>query len=449
MRNKHTRLRSLLFSTFLLIFAQNALSQGGSPLTLQQCIEYGIAHNASLMKAELETEKSDYKLTEARSGYLPQVTGSIQLIDNLKLQTVLLPGEFVGAPGTKVPVQFGTLYNLTGGLDASQKIYDQSSIEAIKIAKQNAQLSELSTQKSKEQLTYDLANAYYSAQITLTQRNLIQANLSKVDTLLQVTTVQFENGFVKKVDVNRLQVNKTNLETELANSKSNYDQQLMLLKYYMGMPLEETISLPEISATEKVETKLIGVDNISSTDSEILKMQQTLYSMNIRQIQAGYLPTFSVAFHAAAQFQQNDLRLFAKDASWYPTSYVAFNLNIPIFDGMSKTSRISQMRVQMKQNELDQQYLNQSINMQVANAQNKLTVNLSALETQQRNIELATEVYESTRVQYTNGNIALTEMVNAENELRVSQTNYLTALVQARLAELELIKATGNYNSIK
>jgi outer membrane protein TolC len=449
MRIKNTRLRSLLFPTFLFFLAQNATAQGGSPLTLQQCIEYGLTHNPSIMKAGLETEKSDYKLTEARSEYLPQVSGSVQLIDNLKLQTMVLPGEFVGQPGTTVPVQFGTLYNLTGAVDATQKIYDQSSIEAVRIAKQNAQLSELNTQKTKEQLTYDLANAYYSAQVTLTQQNLIQANLSKVDTLLQVTRVQFENGFVKKLDVDRLQVNKTNLQTELANSKSNYEQQLMLLKYYMGMPLEETISLPEISATEKIETKLLGVDNISSTDVQILQTQQALYNMNIRQIQAGYIPTLSVAFHGAAQFQQDDLRIFSKNASWYPTSYLAFNLNIPIFDGMSKTSRISQMRVQLKQNELDQQYLNQSINMQVANAQNKLTVNLSALETQQRNIELANEVYETTRVQYSNGTIALTEMVNAENELRVSQTNYLTALVQARLAELELIKATGNYNSIK
>lgn len=449
MKTTKTRSVKMLLSVMMLTLVGSAFGQGSGPLTLQQCIEYGTTHNASVMKADLETQRTDMKQLEARSGYLPQVSGSVQLLDNLKLQTMLLPGEFIGQPGTKVPVQFGTVYNLTTGVEANQKIYDPSTIQAMKIAKQNVQLSELNEQKTKEQLTYDIANAYYSAQITLTQRNLIQANLSKVDTLLQITSVQFENGFAKKMDVDRLTVNRTNLQTELANSKSNYDQQLMLLKYYMGMPLDQEISLPEITPGDQVSSNLISSENVANVDAQILQAQQTLYALNLKQIRTGYLPTFSMTFHAAAQFQQNDLRIFAKDANWYPNSYLGFNLSIPIFDGLSKYSRTSQMEVQIKQLEFDQQYLNESINMQVSNARNKLSVNLSAVETQQRNIELANEVYETTRSQYTNGNISLTEMATAENELRVAQTNYLTALVQARIAELDLIKATGNYNEIK
>lgn len=447
MRKKRTLLRKALFPTILLVLAGNAFGQGTAPLTLQQCIEYGLAHNVSVMKADLEVQKTDMKRTDARSAYLPQVNGSVQLIDNLKLQTMLLPGEFIGQPGTKVPVQFGTLYNLTGAVDATQKVYDPSTIEGMKIAKQNVQLSELNARKTKEQLTYDIANAYYSAQVTLTQQNLTQANLAKVDTLLEVTMVQFNNGFAKKIDVDRLKVNQTNLQTELANSKSNYEQQLMLLKYYMGMPLEQDMNLPEISPAEKLGALITG-ESVNSVDAQILTTQQQIYNSNLRQIKAGYLPTFSLTFHAAAQFQQNNLRMFSKDANWYPNSYLGFNLNIPIFDGLSKYSRASQMKIQLKQIEFDQQYLNENIKMQISNAQNKLKVNLAALETQQRNIELANEVYETTRVQYSNGMISLTDMVNSENELRVAQTNYLTALVQVRIAQLDLIKATGNYNAI-
>lgn len=446
---KTKRQRSLITLAGLLLAVSNAFGQSSNPLSLQQCIDYGVAHNATVVKADLETQKTEFMRDEVRAAYLPQVNGNVQLIDNLKLQTMLLPGEFVGQPGTKVPVQFGTLYNLTAGIDATQQIFNPGAIQAMKIANQTQTINSLNQQKTRQQLTYDIANAYYAAQITLTQRNLIEANLNKIDTLLQLTTVQFNNDFAKKVDVDRLQVNLTNLQTELANSKSNYEQQLMMLKFYMGMPLDETIAVPEISMNEKASTTLVNPENISNVDSQLLQAQQQLNELNIKQIRSGYLPTLSMTFHTAEQFQQNDLRIFGKDANWYPQTYLAFNLNVPIFDGLTKRSKVQQTQIQMKQLEADQQYLNSSIKMQVANSVNKLTVSLSSLETQKRNIELANEVYKTTQVQYQNDAISLSELVNAENELRVAQTNYLTALIQARMAELELIKATGNYNEIK
>ena len=42
----------------------------------------------------------------------------------------------------------------------------------------------------------------------------------------------------------------------------------------------------------------------------------------------------------------------------------------------------------------------------------------------------------------------MTELVNSENALKEAQTNYLTALVQVKLAELDLIKTTGNINTV-
>ena len=449
MKTKSNLKLRTLFSFVVLMLTHQLYSQTTDGLTLQQCIEYGTAHNTAVKKAELSIESADYGKMEARAAYLPQVSGNVNLLDNLKLQTMLLPGEFVGQPGTKVPVQFGTKYNLTAALEANQKLFDPNAYQTMKIAKQNTVVSQLNAQKTKEQLSYDIASAYYSAQITLTQRNLVVANLEKVDTLLQLMQIQLDNGFAKKVDVDRLQVNRTNLQTELDNSISNYEQQLLLLKYYMGMNLDEPLAIQVIDEKDNALTGLVGSESISTIDMQLLESQKQMYALNLQQVRYGYLPSLSMTFHSAAQFQQNDLRLFAPDASWFPNVYLGFNLNIPIFDGMSKYARASQIRIQMKQNELDLENLNASIKMQLASAQNKLTVNLKSLDVQQRNINLANEVYATTRSQYTNGMISLSEMVTAENDMRLAQSNYLTSLVQARIAALEIIKITGNYNTLK
>jgi len=86
--------------------------------------------------------------------------------------------------------------------------------------------------------------------------------------------------------------------------------------------------------------------------------------------------------------------------------------------------------------------------MQRTNANNKLRMNKTALENQLRNIELAQNNYETTRIQYVAGIGSMAELVNAETSLKESQTNYLKALIQVKLAELELIKTTGNISSI-
>ena len=42
----------------------------------------------------------------------------------------------------------------------------------------------------------------------------------------------------------------------------------------------------------------------------------------------------------------------------------------------------------------------------------------------------------------------MTDIVNAETSLRDAQTNYLRALVQVKLGELDLIKSTGNIRTL-
>jgi outer membrane protein len=433
----------LALMTGRMSFAQ---SQAG-PLTLQQCIQYGLTNNAGVLKSRLETDRTVEKKAETRAGYLPQVNGTVSLIDNLKLQTSILPGEIIGQPGTMVAVQFGTKYNVTAGIDATQVIYDQGLIYSMKITEQSTKISEINAKKTEEQLIYDIASAYYAAQVSLTQKTIVQSNLTQVDTLLKVTGIQFENGFAKQLDLDRLMVNQTNLQTDLATSEMNYQQQLMLLKYYMGMPLETPVELPVITGNEQGGS-LINTETLNRTDLDLIQAQKDLYALNLKQLKAGYLPSLTMNFRTALQIQQNDLRIFASDADWFPNAYVGVNLNIPIFDGLARNSRVNQMKIQIRQTELDEQYLNESLKMQRTNATNKLNTNKLSLESQQRNIDLARKVYETTQAQYVGGIATMTDLVNAETSMKEAQTNYLRALVQVKLAELDLIKTTGNITSL-
>jgi len=447
-RIKHKLQPVLLLLVILLssttLFAQTSTNR----MNLQQCIQYGMSNNATILKSQLEVQRSQEQRVQTRANYLPQVNGSASITDNLQLQTSIIPGEFFGQPGQNIAVQFGTQYNVQMGIDARQTLYDQSLIYGLKMSEQNTKLSAFTAKKTEEQLIYDIASAYYAAQVTYTQQSIVQSNLVQIDTLLKITRVQLENGFAKQLDIDRLLVNQTNLQTELENSILNYQQQLLLLKYYIGMPQETAIELPIITGEQQVSGILIDVEALSQTDLNIIQAQQELNALTLKQIKAGYLPTLALNFHTGLQAQQNDLRIFGKDANWFPNSYVGLSLQVPIFDGLAKQSRTKQVKLQIQESELDKQYFLEGLKMQRTNANNKLRMNKTALENQLRNIELAQNNYETTRIQYVAGIGSMAELVNAETSLKESQTNYLKALIQVKLAELELIKTTGNISSI-
>ncbi|AEA45712.1 TolC family protein [Fluviicola taffensis] len=438
---------SLLMLLSLLAGSMSFVRAQSGQMSLQQCIQYGLSKNSGILKSQLEIDRTNEKKNETRADYLPQVSGNIQLMDNLKLQTSILPGEMIGQPGTQVAVQFGTKYNTSLGLDAKQVIYDQSLIYSMKLTKQSSKVSEINARKTEEQLIYDIASAYYAAQVSFTQKKLIESNLAQVDTLLKITKIQFDNDAAKQLDLDKLTVNFTNLQTDLATSNTNLQQQMMLLKYYMGMSLDQNIELPVIPLKEQAAV-ITNTESLNNTDLELIQAQREVYSVTLQQIKAGYLPSLSLNFHAGVQNMQNDLRIFEKGAQWFPTSYIGLNLNVPIFDGLAKNSRVKQTKIQMEQSELEEQYLTENLKMQRANANNALTANRAALESQQRNIELAKRVYETTQAQFVGGIATMTDIVNAETSLRDAQTNYLRALVQVKLGELDLIKSTGNIRSL-
>lgn len=354
-KTQNRRLSLLMLLALLAGSMSFARAQSGE-MSLQQCVQYGLTNNKGVLKSKMDIDRVNEKRAETRSEYLPQVNGTISFQDNLKLQTSILPGELAGQPGTQIPVQFGTKYNTTAGVDAKQVLYNQSLIYAMKLTRQNMKVSEINVKKTEEQLIYDIASAYYSSQISLTQKKLVESNLSQIDSLYKITQIQFENDAAKQLDLDKLTVNKTNLQTELITSNSNYEKQLLLLKYYMGMPLDASIEIPAVNINEQ-SAAMIDTKSLNNTDLELVQAQREIYSVTLQQIKAGYLPSLSLNFQASVMNMQNNLRMFEKGAQWFPTSYVGLNLSIPIFDGLAKNSRVKQTKIQIEQSVLEEEYL--------------------------------------------------------------------------------------------
>jgi len=326
-------------------------------------------------------------------------------------------------------------------------LFDPGILTGVRLANQSIELTALSEDLTEEQLLYNIAQAYYGAQITATQKEILQHNLQNMDSLVIIARIKYENDFILKTDLDRVIINQSNLQTQLATLEMNYEKQLRLLKYYTGMPIDSAIQVGP--ATAEIATPQVEEFNSSNTvDMRLLQMQQEMYYLNIKQIQSGYIPSVSLSFRYAYMAQQNDLNVFGSGSQWYPMSYLTLNLSVPIFDGFAKHRRVQQVQIDMDKNKLDQEYTKSYLDMQYQNALTNLDISTTSLALYKENIELAEALYNTTRKQFQGEVSSLSDLLNAETALNQAQSNYMSALIQIKLAQLDLLKSTGNIKLI-
>ena len=84
-----------------------------------------------------------------------------------------------------------------------------------------------------------------------------------------------------------------------------------------------------------------------------------------------------------------------------------------------------------------------SIDNEVVTSRNTLRTSIAAMDYQQKNMELAEEVYRQTKKKYEVGTGSSTDLTTAQKDLQQAQTNYINALYDAIIAKVDFLNATG------
>jgi len=243
-----------------------------------------------------------------------------------------------------------------------------------------------------------------------------------------------------------LKVNQVNLSTDLDQVETTYAQQINMLKYYLGTPQNETIAIDENTSASILSDYTASFDK--RTEIQLLYKQQELNQEDIKQVKAGYLPTLTGFLRYSQMNQTNEFAFSGANANWNETAVLGLRLNIPLFDGFTKSHRLQQKKITMAQTNLRINDTKAMMATQYQNSLVKLQKQQDILGKQKLNVTLAKEVYSSIENQYKQGITTLTDLLNTENSLKTAQNSYLKALVELKVAELEFVKANGKIRDI-
>ncbi|MFM7727613.1 MAG: TolC family protein, partial [Flavobacteriales bacterium] len=250
----------LLLMAFLAIKGVSASeSDSTSRLSAREAIDYALAHHKDIANANLDAKISDAQVKEIIGIGLPQLNGSVDIKDFFELPTNLIPGEFFGgAPWSFIPVKFGTQWQSTAGITASQLLFDPSYLVGVQATKTIRELANKNLTRTRIETAASVYKAYYALLLVRERRKVIDANVARLFKLKKDTKALYNNGFVEKIDLDRVNLAYNNVVSE--KEKMNNMELITenLLKYQMGMNMSEILVLTDSLDIEKVKDLSTG-----------------------------------------------------------------------------------------------------------------------------------------------------------------------------------------------
>lgn len=408
---------------------------------LNQLLDLAMKNDFSIQSARLEELKTNARISEVKSGLLPSVNVSGDYKRYFKIPGQVVPASAFGGPeGEYSTLAFGLPYNLSTTAQVTQALYNPSVKYALKAANLNRELTSLSTLKTKEDVAYHVTDAYYNLVTVVQQMSFLDSNLISLDRLHKVSNLLYENKLGQRVDVDRILINKTTTETQLASLKDNYSQLVNLLKYYTGTPQSDKLRIL-VNVRDVALPGSSDWDRMRRTDVALLQKQKDLNELQDRNIRSGLMPTVNaygvanIAFYAKAGENST-----FQDVPGY---WAGLQLNWNVFDGLARKAKRSQNQIDREKLDVQLRQVKESILMEEANARNKFGVEQKNISAKRDQVALAEKVYKQIQLQFKEGTVSLTDVIQSENSLLDAQSNYLTSLVQLLKAELEWKKATG------
>lgn len=425
---------------FVSTFAQKTL-------TLEECLRIGIENNLSLETSRNEMRKAKHLLSENRAKLLPQINAVAGFNDNFNPPVSVTDGTAYGNPYN---VTKTLQYNASAGLQLQMPLYNQTVYTAIDIARTMNNLNHLSYQKAREDLMLQISKMYYLGQNTMEQLTLIQENITRLQELRDITLAFFDNGMAMEVDVKRVNINLENQQVQYDNAKSMLVQQLNLLKYVIDYPAEEEIALTPVN-TENIESVSLTGLRADLYELQLLNSQEKLAEQQKNLIRQGYFPSLTLTgswMYSAYTDKARNWFHSGPSNHWYPSTGLSLTLHVPIFDGLDKRARIRKAKIDQENAKLNYENTLKNMQTQYLNATNELMNNQRNFKKQKDNYLLAEDVYKVTTDRYREGIASMTEVLQDEMRMSEAQNNYLNAHYNYQIANLTLLKLTGQMDRL-
>jgi len=306
--------KKMLVASFvitLMAFVSKAISQTKNEFSITQCVEYANKNNLQVKNALLTIKSQEAINKEVTASALPTLNATVGGVNYLELPVSLLPGEiFGGTAGTFIPVRFGTKFNANASVQLQQLLFDGQVFVALQARRATIALQQKSAEVTEEMIKTNIHKIYYQLVVSKTQIALLDANIERLQKLEHDSKELYKNGFVEKLDLDKIAVQIANLQTEKLKASNGIELGYIGLKTLMGMPIKDTLVLTDKISEDQITTDIASNQDYQYSDRkefQAVSLGKKLNEYNIKRYQLSYLPTVAMSGAYTKNAQRNQL----------------------------------------------------------------------------------------------------------------------------------------------
>jgi outer membrane protein len=420
-------------------------------LSLRAAQNLAVKYSYDSRRSQLDIQAAQKQVNETLAIGLPQVSSTIDYLNNLELATVLIPNIFQGKPDELIPVQFGTQHNASVNFSVSQLIFNGSYFVGLQASKVFRQLADQNHERTRLSVLETVTNSYHLILVTEETEQILISNISNLEKTHYEIRERYKEGFVSETDADLVQIALTKLKNNFQSITRNKEVAYKLLKYQMGLDLSE-----EIVLTDKLEAilKRIDLDQLRNTefdidqniDYQLLQTQERLSELDLKNEKMKYFPTIAAFYAFQWNAMRNEFNFLNFDEKWYRTQIVGVSVNLPIFQSGSLKAKVQKAAVSLEQAQTAKKQAAEGLLLEAARARADLDSAHDTYVNSKNNLSLSEKVYDVTLIKYKEGVASSMDLTQAHDQFLLSQSEYIQAISALLAAKNKLDRLNNDFH---
>lgn len=454
--------RTIMLVAFAILSSGSLVAQSNEPivLDLEKSLEIALSENPTIKVADLEIERQDWVRKETVGNLLPTVTATGSYQRSIVKQEM--------AKG----LSFGADNTLTANGSLSLPLFAPTVYKTLQMNRTQMESAVEAARASKVTLAAEVKKAYYNILLAEQSLEVLRSSEASIGRTVENTRTMYSQGLVSEYDLLSAEVQLSNLKPTIMQTEQSIETAKMMFRMYLGLPAEQEFTLSgELNdyAGQIMEgSESLHTDVSENTDLRNLEIQMQLLHDQLELYQSQRLPT--IAATGSAMITGNDMErpdfsammgggsgstgsgstgstgsttpTPAKNSFWWQHPISAgVSISIPLFSGMKNQRRVQQARNSIEQLNLQRDYLEQSVNLQMQNAINTTLTARESLLATDVTVRQAEKAYSIAQTSYTAGGITILELNQSELSLTQARLNYSQAIY-------DYLSALAEYNRV-
>lgn len=427
-------------------------------LTLQEAIDLALSENPTIKVADLEVERYDYVRKEMLGNLYPSLSAS-GTYTYAVVKSEISKGLSFGAENT-----------IAAAAEVGLPLVVPAVWRSIKMTKVQMENAVELARASRIDMVNAVKKAYYNILLAEQSLAVLRSSEATVSKTVEDTRVQYEHGLASEYNLLTAEVQLSNLQPSIIQTANSIDIAKRLLKMYLSLP--ENIDIALVGTLDDFRDAILnGGEQLSTDVSENstlkqLDIQAELLRQNLKLTQTSRMPTlaaFGQFAYSGNDMQRPDFSAMMgggatggttgstgnagtaeavkKSFYWQHPISIGVSLSVPIFSGFKNTNKVRQVRNQIRQLELQRDYVAKSTDVQVRSSINNLLTAREKMFANEKTVAQAQKAYDISNTRYKAGAGTILELNTAELSLTQAKLNYSQAIY-------DYISAKADYDQI-